>query len=114
MKIIKYPCIPLSFYGFSGIPDPEKPGKTVAGIIHEWSVTEGTLTSPEQKIGVVEVSGKFYGVVICFPALIQCLYASEGSSVAPDDPILKWFNEGQNIPSYRQSYFRLESNGVYG
>lgn len=113
MNIINYPCIPLSFYGFSGIPDPANPGENVAGIIREWSICEGTLTAPEQKIGVVEVSGKYYGVVICFPALIQCLYASEGSSVAPDDPILKWFNEGQDIPPYRRSYFRLESNEAY-
>lgn len=114
MKVIKYPCIPLSFYGFSGIPDPARPEKTVAGIMRQWFVTEGTITLPEQKIGVVEVSGKYYGVVICFPALIQCLYVSEGSEVLPDDPILKWFNEGTNIPSYRRSYFKLESNECYG
>lgn len=96
----------MPFYGNTGIPDPVAPNKTVAGKILSWSVTKGAFTQPDQKIGTVEVGGKIYGLVICFPALIDCLYASAGSRVSADDVVLKWVADGDQIP-YGRSYFRL-------
>ena len=98
----------MPFYGYTGIPDPLAPNKTVAGTVRKWSVKEGNFTSPDQRIGIVDVAGKDYGLVICFPALIEKLHSKEGSTVAEDGLILKWIADGENIP-YGRAYFRLEA-----
>lgn len=97
----------MPFYGHTGIPDPKAPDKTVAGTVRSWSVAEGAFAQPDQELGTVDVGGKTYGLVICFPALIDRLYAAVGSSVPADDFILKWIADGEDIP-YGRSYFRLE------
>jgi hypothetical protein len=99
----------MPFYGHTGIPDPTAPDKTVAGIVRKWSVAEGAFTSPDQRIATVDVAGRIYGLVICFPALIDRLYASEGSTVPADDFILKWTADGESIP-YGRAFFRLETS----
>ncbi len=101
----------MPFYGHTGIPDPGNPNKTVAGTLRTWTVKAGTITSPQQRLGTVEVAGRQYSVVICFRALIDKLCATEGSTVPAGDFILKWIAEGDEIP-YGRAYFRLESSDV--
>lgn len=97
----------MPFYGCIGIPAPEGSNKTVAGSIRKWSVIEGEFVSPNKTIGTVEVGGKIYGLVVCFPALIRRLYAVEGSAINADDLILEWAADGESIP-YGRNYFSLE------
>jgi len=98
----------MPFYGRIGIPAPEGSDTTVSGSICKWSVREGEFVSPNKTIGTVEVGGKIYGLVVCFPALIRRLCAVENSAINADDVILEWAADGESIP-YGRSYFRLES-----
>jgi hypothetical protein len=106
----------MPFYGHIGIPDPATQttfeNKYVSGTICDWSVSEGTFTKPEQRIGTVDIGGRRYGLIICFPALIEKLYTTAGSAVADDDFILKWMADGDSIP-YGRAYFRLEARSCW-
>ena len=98
----------MPFHGhIIGIPDPADTKKSVSGTLREWSVKERDFTAIDQRIGLVDVGGKIYRVIICFPALIDKLYVAAGSTVAADDFILKWIADGESIP-YGRAYFRLE------
>ena len=99
----------MPFSGNTGIPDPSDPNKTVPGTLCAWTVKAGTIAAPEQRLGTVEVAGRQYSVVICFRALIDKLYATEGSTVPADDFILQWIADGDEIP-YGRTHFRLESS----
>jgi hypothetical protein len=101
----------MPFYGHTGIPDPVVPGRTVPGKIRSWSVSEGEFVQPDQRIGMVEVHGESYGLVICFPAMIDRLHAAAGTGVRTEEHILKWIAEGDEIP-YGRAYFRLVSMGT--
>lgn len=94
----------MPFYGYSGIPDPQKPGRSVPGTVTKWLVTEGSIVKAGTTIAEVEITGVAYEVVICFRALIEKLLTAEGQRSERDTSLVKWDADGDDIP-YDKAYF---------
>ena len=60
----------MPFYGYTGIPSPEAPSKTVAGTLLDWKVTDNDYVAAGRAIATVQIGQEAYTLRICFPALI--------------------------------------------
>ena len=73
-----------------------------------WHTREGDYIEAGTQIASLEVGGASHTFSICFPARIEKLLATEGSTIQPDQSILRWIADGENIPYGKAPLFRCD------
>src|SRR5437868_2204379 len=95
----------MPFHDYAPLADSDGHPLREPATLLKWNIREGEYVAAGTPIASLTIGGAARSFVICFPAMIEKLLAPEGAVIRPDQNVLRWIADGENIP-YGKAHFR--------